>query len=177
MEKILISACLLGDRVRYDGKVAGVDTPQAQEWLKKWHRQGRLVRVCPEVSGGMPVPRPPAQIAGGTGGDVLQDNARVVNENGTDVTSEFVKGAKAALELAVSHQIRVAVLKEKSPSCGANRIYDGTFSSVLMPGEGVTAALLRQNRIQVVSENELDRVERILADTRCNAAPGGKNKE
>ena len=158
MEKILISACLLGDRVRYDGKIAAVGSPI----IEKWKRQGCLVRSCPEIFGGLPVPRPPAQIVGGTGADVLHGKARVMDETGADVTDPFVRGAQQALELALANHVRVAVFKEKSPSCGVNRIYDGSFTSVLIPGDGVAVALLRQNNIHVVSENELEQAESYL---------------
>nr|NJM03528.1 DUF523 domain-containing protein [Desulfobacula sp.] len=158
MEKILISACLAGDRVRYDGRRA----PLENALLARWKEEGRLVKACPEVAGGMTIPRPPAQITGGSGLDVLKGRARVVDNKGCDVTGLFIKGAEYALSIAQKYGIRLAILKEKSPSCGIHRIYDGTFTSTLIPGAGVTAALLTANKVLVFSELELDLVERLL---------------
>lgn len=159
MEKILISACLAGHRVRYDGKQAEV----THALLMDLGRRGRLVAVCPEVSGGMKIPRPPAQIVHGNGLDVLSGKANVVDITGRDVTPDFVRGAEYALSMARRNRIGMAILKEKSPSCGVNRIYDGHFTATLMPGTGVTTALLKLNGIQVFSENELDQVAALLA--------------
>lgn len=162
MKKILISSCLAGRKVRYDGKVV----PVSNRLLEKWQGQNRLVQVCPEVDGGLAIPRPPAQIAGGTGDDVLNGNARVVDENGKDVTVDFIKGAHLALDTGRKYGIQVAVFKEKSPSCGVNRIYDGTFSGCLISGTGVAVALLKKNNIQVFSENELEKVEFYLKNAK-----------
>ncbi|WDP91911.1 MAG: DUF523 domain-containing protein [Desulfobacter sp.] len=151
MEKILISACLLGEPVRYDG----VSKPVAHPMIHEWQRQGRLVPFCPETAGGLPIPRPPAEICGGGGTDVLADAARVVTR-GADVTAPFLMGARAALALAGEKGICFALLKERSPSCGSNRIYDGHFTGTLIPGMGVTTALLRRHGISVFSENEID---------------------
>jgi uncharacterized protein YbbK (DUF523 family) len=156
MKKILISACLAGEKVRYDNK----RMPIAFGLLEKWGgQQGRLIKVCPEVCGGLSVPRLPAQIVDGNGCDVLKGNAKVVDIQGNDVTYAFVQGARCALDLAQKHDIQVAVFKEKSPSCGVNQIYDGTFSSILIPGSGVTVALLKENGITVFCENDLDQIE------------------
>lgn len=158
MEKILISGCLAGDRVRYDGR----RLPLKNLLLARWKEENRLVKVCPEVGGGMKIPRPPAQIVDGSGLDVLNGKARVMDNQGCDVTSFFIKGAEYALSIAQKYGIRLAVLKEKSPSCGVRRIYDGTFSSTLIPGAGVTTALLAANHIRVFSELEMETVEGIL---------------
>ncbi|MFH2060218.1 MAG: DUF523 domain-containing protein [Pseudomonadota bacterium] len=155
MKKILISACLTGENVRYDNK----PVPMAFDLLEKWNQQGRLIKVCPEVCGGLSVPRPVAQIVDGNGYDVLQGNARVMDRKGNDVTFAFVQGARYALGLAQEYNIQVAVFKEKSPSCGVNQIYDGSFSSILISGSGVTVALLKENGIRVFCENDLNRVE------------------
>ncbi|MGV6818766.1 MAG: DUF523 domain-containing protein [Thiotrichales bacterium] len=151
MEKILVSACLLGKPVRYDGTDKALD---AEIW-EQWMREGRLVPVCPEVSGGLPVPRPPAEIVGGSGVDVLNRIASVINEMGQDVTTAFVEGAKIALSVAQSQGIRLAVFTEGSPSCGSYRVYDGSFSGQKVSGEGVTIALLRQAGIAVFSHLEI----------------------
>lgn len=161
MGKILISACLMGDLVRYDGRPAGLDHAR----LKVWREQGRIVAVCPEVAGGLSVPRSPAQITGGTGVDVLDRRAGVMDVDGRDVTAFFLKGAEQTLSLARRHAVRVAVLKEKSPSCGVHRIYDGHFNQTLRPGVGVTTALLEKNAIRVFSEHELDQAAEFLQET------------
>ncbi|MXS78449.1 DUF523 domain-containing protein [Nitrosomonas sp. JL21] len=152
MKKILISACLAGDRVRYDGKRA----PLKDEVLSRWGDKGLLVKVCPEVSGGLKIPRPEARIVNGNGLDVLKGMAKVLDIHGCDVTSFFIRGAEYALSIARRFNIEVAILKEKSPSCGAHNIYDGQFASHLIPGFGVTSALLKQNGVKIFSENELD---------------------
>jgi uncharacterized protein YbbK (DUF523 family) len=150
--KILISACLVGLRVRYDGGHQVLQHPSIQAW----QAQGRLIPCCPEVSGGLPIPRPPAEIIGGDGDDVLGSDAVVTTAAGVDVTPAFMKGAQAALALARSHAIRVAILCQRSPSCGSRQIYNGRFEGVLVPGVGVTTALLRANGIAVFGPEEID---------------------
>lgn len=154
MKRILISACLAGDRVRYDGKTKPVTDPM----IKQLSLKGLLVKVCPEVLSGLKTPRPPAQIVNGSGLDVLNGTAAVMDINGHDVTVSFVRGAEYALSLVKKYGIEVAVLKEKSPSCGVHYIYDGQFTARLIPGSGVTTALLKQYGIPVFSENELDQL-------------------
>ncbi|AWM94912.1 DUF523 domain-containing protein [Pseudomonas sp. 31-12] len=150
MQKILVSRCLLGHRVRYDGGASG-PFDQLQQWLD----EGRVVPLCPEVAGGLPTPRAAAEIPGGQGGEVLDGHASVINTEGEDVSAEFLSGAYQALELVQKHGIRIAVLKANSPSCGNLLTYDGTFSGVKVSGEGVTAALLRRHGVQVFSELEM----------------------
>ena len=108
-----------------------------------------------EMLGGLSTPRRPAEIVGGDGDDVLSGNARIVDDCSLDVTEAFVKGAYKALQVVQAAGVREAILKEGSPSCGCTHIYDGTFSGVQHPGMGVTAALLRQNNISVISEKEM----------------------
>lgn len=141
MEKVLVSACLLGHACRYDGRRCQVDTPDIGE--------AEAIPFCPEQAGGLPTPRDPAEIVNGHGGDVLDSLTRVLTTRGTDVTDEYVKGAQAALELCRKHGIRRAIMKGRSPSCGVDAIYDGTFSGTLRPGPGVTAALLQRQGISV----------------------------
>ena len=150
MQKILVSRCLLGHRVRYDGGASG-PFDQLQQWLD----EGRVVPLCPEVAGGLPTPRAAAEIPGGQGGEVLDGHARVITTEGEDVSAEFLSGACQALELVQKHGIRIAVLKANSPSCGNLLTYDGSFSGVKVSGEGVTAALLKRNGVLVFSEQEL----------------------
>ncbi|HHT0593205.1 TPA: DUF523 domain-containing protein [Legionella anisa] len=153
MSKILISACLLGQKVRYDGGDCLQNHPLLQQWLK----EGKIITLCPEMAGGLPTPRPPAEIQGRKSGvDVLKNHALVKTKNNQDVTDYFLEGAQRALELVKKHHIRVAILKARSPSCGSNMIYDGTFTRSLMQGEGVTAALLMEHGIQVFDELHID---------------------
>jgi uncharacterized protein YbbK (DUF523 family) len=159
VQRVLVSACLLGQPVRYDGGTVisegGI--------LARWQMEGRVVPMCPEMAGGLPVPRPPAEIRGEGGGvAVLRGDARVVEHHGHDVTEAFVRGAQRALAAAQAARVQVAVLTERSPSCGSAFLYDGTFSGQLQPGEGVTAALLRQHGIRVFSQHQLAEAARLL---------------
>ncbi|RAI70240.1 DUF523 domain-containing protein [Pseudomonas fluorescens] len=158
MQKILVSRCLLGHRVRYDGGASG-PFDQLQQWLD----EGRVVPLCPEVAGGLPTPRPAAEIPGGQGAQVLDGQAMVITAEGEDVSAAFLSGAYQALELVQKHGIRIAVLKANSPSCGNLLTYDGTFSGVKVSGEGVTAALLKRHGVQVFSEQELIEAAQALA--------------
>jgi len=150
VQKILVSRCLLGHRVRYDGGASG-PFDQLQQWLD----EERVVPLCPEVAGGLPTPRPAAEIPGGQGSEVLDGLASVITTDGQDVSAEFLSGAHQALELVRQHDIRIAVLKANSPSCGNRLTYDGTFSGGKVSGEGVTAALLKRHGVLVFSELEL----------------------
>ncbi|WFC64459.1 DUF523 domain-containing protein [Pseudomonas sp. REST10] len=152
MQKILVSRCLLGHRVRYDG---GTHGPFDQ--LQRWLDEGRVVALCPEVAGGLPTPRAPAEIRGGRGGAVLDGELAVLTVEGEDVTAAFVDGAEQALALVREHGIRLALLKARSPSCGNLENYDGSFSGVRVAGEGVTAALLKRAGVKVFNETQLDK--------------------
>lgn len=147
-EKILVSACLAGFPCRYDGK------PQTDPEIAALVKCGKALAFCAECSGGLPTPRTPAQIVGGSGEDVLDGRARVIAFDGTDrtdVTEPFVEGARNALKAAKRIGAKSAVLKSNSPSCGCGVIYDGSFSGAKKPGNGVTAALLIRNGIEVRS--------------------------
>ncbi|HEX4549133.1 DUF523 domain-containing protein [Pseudomonas sp.] len=157
MQKILVSRCLLGHRVRYDGGASG-----PFDLLEQWITEGRVVPLCPEVAGGLPTPRAAAEIPGGQGAEVLDGTAAVITTEGEDVSAQFLDGARQALALVQKHDIRVAVLKANSPSCGNLLTYDGTFSGVKVSGEGVTAALLKRHGVQVFSELELSQAEMAL---------------
>ena len=153
MQKILVSACLLGEKVRYDGG----DCRQSG-LLEQWQGEGRLISICPEVAGGLPIPRPPAEIVSGCANAILCGDGSVQRNNGVDVTDAFVDGAERALALCIKHQIRFAILKEGSPSCGSSKINDGTFSGIKIKGEGVTASLLKRHGITVFSESEVEQL-------------------
>ncbi|MEJ8545492.1 DUF523 domain-containing protein [Brevibacillus borstelensis] len=142
----IVSACLIGCRCRYD---QGACLNEAIENLLK---EGKAIPVCPEQLGGLPTPRPPAEIVGGDGFDVWEGRAKVVDKTGQDVTEEFKAGALQALQLARTVGATSAILKENSPSCGSSNVYDGTFSGQKKAGVGVTAALLLKNGIEVRSE-------------------------
>lgn len=156
MEKILVSACMMGQKVRYDAS----DVETGDGLLERWREEGRLVAFCPELAGGFPVPRPPAEIEGGSGGDaVLDAGARVLEDAGGDVTGYFRRVAEAALEATRAHGVRMA---EGSPSCGSGRIYDGTFSRRTVGGRGVTTAVLERAGVRVFSEEETPEADVIL---------------
>jgi uncharacterized protein YbbK (DUF523 family) len=159
MESVLISACLLGEAVRYNGG----DKRSDHDILQRWLREGRVVSVCPEIAGGLTVPRPPAEIADGAGGmNVLAGTARVFASTAEDVTAEFIRGAEVAYELAQTHRIRIAVLKEGSPSCGSSYSYDGTFTGTRVAHPGVTTARLKQAGIHVFSEQQFAAADALL---------------
>jgi uncharacterized protein YbbK (DUF523 family) len=115
-------------------------------------RKGQLIPVCPEQLGGLPTPRKTCEIMGGTGLDVLQGRAKVINRDGEDLSNNFIRGAEETLFIAQKMGIKRAILQRRSPSCGVGKIYDGTFSSSLINGNGVTAALLLINGITVISD-------------------------
>jgi uncharacterized protein YbbK (DUF523 family) len=157
MQKILVSRCLLGQPVRYDGGAHG-----PFDLLQRWQAEGRVVALCPEVAGGLPTPRAPAEIADGQGARVLDGQLPVLTSEGEDVSAAFVEGAEQALALVAKHGIRLALLKARSPSCGNRENYDGSFSGTKVAGEGVTAAALRRAGVQVFSEEELPAAEAAL---------------
>lgn len=148
MKKVLISACLLGENVKYSG--GNNFSKDLIEILNKYNIE--FIKVCPEVDAGLSTPREPAEILGNN----------IITKNGKFVTSEFKKGAELSLKKAKESNIAFAILKEKSPSCGSNFIYDGTFSGKLISGEGYTAKILRENNFKIFSENDLSEIERIL---------------
>jgi uncharacterized protein YbbK (DUF523 family) len=166
MEKILVSACLLGERVRYDGAESKIDN----QIFDEWHREGRLIPVCPEMAGGLPSPRPAAEIFCGDGAAVLAGMNQVVDIRGRDVTNYFLQGAAIAVQLVRQHHIKLAILKDGSPSCGSNTIYDGSFTGTKIPGQGITTLMLEQQGVRVFAETEinsaaqwLERLERARA--------------
>ncbi|MGU3575349.1 DUF523 domain-containing protein [Brucellaceae bacterium C25G] len=158
-EKILVSACLLGHPVRYNGK----GKPLNHDLLDQWQTEGRVISVCPEMNAGFSVPRLPAEIGEGqTGEAVLDGCAKVVASDGEDVTQMFIKGAMLTLELAQMHQCRFALLIDGSPSCGSAFIYDGHFSNHKHVGNGVTAALLRKNGVEVFADHQIELLKQRL---------------
>jgi uncharacterized protein YbbK (DUF523 family) len=149
LRRVLVSACLLGERVRFDGALL----PGPGALLSRWLSEGRVVAICPEVTGGLPVPRPPVE---------LQPDGRVLNEQGQDVTAALQAGAAEAVRLGLANGVVCAVLKESSPSCGTSRVHDGSFRGREVPGEGLAAKALRRAGIAVFSEAQLGEADAVV---------------
>ncbi|MFO7666726.1 MAG: DUF523 domain-containing protein [Desulfobacterales bacterium] len=152
MQNILVSACLIGERVRYDGLIL----PVSKRLIDALKQIANIIPFCPEVAGGLPVPRVLSEISGGDGSLVIDGKASVIDIKGNDVTYFFITGAEKALEMAIKNHVRAAILKEKSPSCGSAFIYDGTFTKTLKSGRGVTSALLEKHGIKIFNEKEIE---------------------
>ena len=147
---LLVSACLIGEPVRYDGKSC-LNILLKQRLLNK-----KAHALCPELLGGFTTPRLPAEIVGGTGQDVLDGKAKITDSSGLDVTTLYLKGAYRTLEIAQHLKASCVVLKENSPSCGSQKIYNGTFQGEKIVGVGITTALLQRHGFEVISENEIE---------------------
>lgn len=158
MQKILVSACLLGEHVRYDGGHC-----RQRGLIAQWQDQGRVIPLCPEVAGGLPTPRIAAEIVDGDAELVLRGQNRVRRQDSEDVTDAFVDGAEQALALCIRHKIRLAILKEGSPSCGVKRVNDGSFQKCKVDGQGVTARLLARHGVALFSEDETEVAAAYLA--------------
>jgi uncharacterized protein YbbK (DUF523 family) len=145
----LISACLLGVRCRWDGEDNRNDKALEQT------KSEMLIPVCPEQMGGLSTPRARQEIHGGTGKDVLEKKAKVLNEDGDDVSQQFIKGAEEILNIAHLYGVKEFIGKSFSPSCSCSKIYDGTFNGKLRKGRGTTAELLMRHGIKIRGEEEL----------------------
>ena len=148
MKNVLISACLCGEKCRYDGKDNLISN------LDEIKKICNLIPVCPEVSGGLSTPRNPSEIVGG----------KVIMNNGADVTKEYKKGAETALKVALENGCKAALMKAKSPSCGSGKIYDGTFSRILTYGDGITVKLLKDNGIVVFDETQINEFIKYISE-------------
>ncbi|MCB0327453.1 MAG: DUF523 domain-containing protein [Bdellovibrionales bacterium] len=158
-EKIFVSACLLGEEVRYHGGDAKLEHFK----LDQWKEEGRIVSLCPEVSSGFPIPRAPHEIIGtGSGNAVLEGQARIRTKSQMDHTDQFVKGAEIALKICRENNIKMAILKEGSPSCGSYEVYDGRFKGKKILGRGVVAALLSNSGIHCFSEHQIEEAAQFL---------------
>lgn len=146
----LISACLCGVNCKYNGLNNLND--KCLELLRK----GEALLVCPEQLGGLNTPRIPSEILGNAKDIIELNKGKVINKEGKDVTKEFLKGAKEALKIAKEANIKKAILKEGSPSCGSNFVYDGSFTGNKIKGKGITAYLLEKEGIEIISEKDLD---------------------
>jgi len=144
----LVSACLAGTNCTFRGK------NNLNYKIKKAVDSGRSIALCPEVSASLGVPREEIELSGGDGNDVLDGKAKAISSSGKDVTKDIIAGAYKVLEAVKRYNIKEAILKSYSPTCGAGRIYDGTFSGTLKDGDGVLAALLKRNGVIVSSEKE-----------------------
>lgn len=143
-KKILVSACLCGRKCRYDGKSANnkiIDT------LDK----NRIIEICPEILGGLTIPREPCEIVGGTAKDVLKGKAKILSKTGTDYTKEYKTGVEKILKIVDENEIERAVLKQNSPSCGYGKIYDGSFTGKKIRGNGILAEMLGEKKIKILS--------------------------
>ncbi|MGE5631475.1 MAG: DUF523 domain-containing protein [Caulobacteraceae bacterium] len=154
---IIVSACLLGTNCKYSGG------NNLNEKLVEFVKEHNVIPVCPEELGGLSTPREPNEIQKGTGKEVLEGKARVVDKKGEDVTEQFVRGAKEVLKLAKQHSCPAAILKANSPSCGCGIIYDGSFSGRRKEGNGVCTQLLLDNGIKVMSDENFEEKLRELA--------------
>lgn len=145
----LISACLCGVNCKYNG------LNNYNEICDKLLASGKAILVCPEQLGGLPTPRIPSEIIGESSNILNDNNGSVIDRNGNDVTPQFLKGAKETLQIAKKLNIKKAILKDGSPSCGVNYIYDGNFNGTKIKGMGLTAQLLKESSIDIISELEL----------------------
>ena len=148
--KVLISACLLGDNVKYSG--GNNLTPELVTLLEKYNVD--IVKVCPECFAGLPIPRLPSEIKEG----------KVYSKDGRDITEEFLSGAEKTYQIAKIKQVDFAILKERSPSCGSSYVYDGSFSGKVIQGQGFTARKLNEENIVIFSEENLKEIEKYLQE-------------
>ena len=148
--KVLISACLLGDNVKYSG--GNNLTPELVTLLEKYNV--KIVKICPECFAGLPIPRVPSEIRGD----------KVFSKDGWDITEEFLSGAEKTYQIAKRKRVDFAILKERSPSCGSTHIYDGSFSGNIIPGQGSAAKRLTEEKIKVFSEENLEEIEKYLVE-------------
>ena len=148
--KVLISACLLGDNVKYSG--GNNLTPELVTMLEKYNV--KIVKICPECFAGLPIPRVPSEIR----------EDKVFSKDGRDITEEFLSGAEKTYQIAKRKQVDFAILKERSPSCGSSFIYDGSFSGKVIEGQGLTAKKLSKENIIIFSEENLKEIEKYLQE-------------
>ena len=148
--KVLISACLLGDNVKYSG--GNNLTPELVTLLEKYNV--KIVKICPECFAGLPIPRVPSEIR----------EDKVYGKDGRDITEEFLVGAEKTYQVAKRKQVVFAILKERSPSCGSSYIYDGSFSGKVIQGQGFTTRKLNEKNIIVFSEENLEEIEKYLKE-------------
>jgi uncharacterized protein YbbK (DUF523 family) len=167
LRKILVSACLLGEKVRWNGTDKTVGDPRLTAWIA----EGRVVPLCPELAAGLAVPRPAAEIeTGGSAAAVLAGQARVTAADGTDLSDAFRRGAEIAVALARAEDLRFALLTEGSPSCGTRFVADGGFAGRRVPGPGLTAAHLAAAGVACFSPQTIDALAEALAEPETTAS-------
>lgn len=147
--KFIVSACLAGINCCHDG------SNRLKSGVRRLVRKEKAIAFCPEQLGGLPTPRPPAEIISGSGEDVLARKARVLDKEGRNVTENFLQGAYEGLQVALAFGVETAILKARSPSCGFGIIYDGSFSGKTKKGNGVTAALFLASGLNIITEEDL----------------------
>lgn len=157
---ILVSRCLTGANCRYNGK--SKPNKAIIDFLSTLQEGTDYLLICPESAGNLPIPRAPGEITGGNAAAVLRGEAKVTSKDGDDYTNAFLKGAADACQKASDFSANIAILKEKSPSCGVHLVHDGSFSGQTIPGCGVTTAALISRNITVFSENELKNLQNFL---------------
>ena len=161
MEKVLVSACLMGARVRHDGTARALEN----QLLATWRTEGRLISLCPEMAAGLPTPRAPVEIApGASATDVLRGRAALYDRDGLDMTGDFLNAANLALDVAQENGCRFALLTDGSPSCGSTFVHSGEFNGQTHAGEGVVAARLRAAGMQIFAQHQLADLARALED-------------
>ena len=153
-KKILISACLLGENCRYNGGHSQLT--ELEEIDVEW------IPVCPEESGGLGTPRPSAEMQENAE-TILNGKGKIITNKGKNVTSEFIQGAEKSLQLGLGAEVKIAVLKSKSPSCGIGKIYDGSFTRSLKIGNGIFAHLCHENDIACISSDNINQIKKTLA--------------
>lgn len=158
MRKIFVSGCLNGHPIRFNETNVEVESAIWDRWVA----EGRLVSFCPELAAGFPVPRPPAELVGSVASVVLRRQGVVLEDDGTDVTELFIRGAELAAERAVVSGCVAAVLTDGSPSCGSTYVYDGSFDGGTVPGMGVTAQLLVDRGLAVFAESQIEAADRFV---------------
>ncbi len=152
MKKILISACLVRENVRYNAQVFEFENNIILEWQK----QNILISFCPEVASGLPIPRNPVEIVNLDRLDDGKKEKKIIDQAGNNYADQFNLGARKAWEVIQEHNISMAILKERSPSCGSQLVYDGTFTGTIIPGSGITAEFLLNRGIKVFNENQIE---------------------
>ena len=163
IDKILVSACLMGFKIRYNGS----EKAQLIEKMRQWQQEQRLVIHCPELAAGLPTPRAPAEIFNADGKTVMQEQARILDNTGLDVTNHYQLAAWMALRAAQESGCTAALLTDGSPTCGSQFIYDGSFTGQRKSGMGVAASLLAEQGIRVFSETQLAELVAWIEEREC----------
>ena len=153
-KKVLISACLLGKNCRYNGGHSQLN--ELNKLDVEW------ISVCPEESGGLGTPRPSAEMQENAE-TILNGKGKIITNKGKNVTAEFIQGAEQSLQLGLGAEVKIAVLKSKSPSCGIGKIYDGSFTKILKTGDGIFAHLCHENDIECISSDNINQIKKTLA--------------